>query len=219
MSKREVYKKLLIFGIVLNVVAILVVAVDRPETATNVSDWTSYKSKLGGFVASYPAGWSVKETEYKQGQRVDIEVKFYRTETTYMSSLIIADAAMLANLFKRHPERLQEPLLLACHKRVLSYLQRKFRRFEARDTSHGGTGPTESYVTDFTFSMRTNFMGGKMAGRVVSRWNGRKHIAVMLVCPQREYDQMLPVFDQFSKSLIAESASRPEDVLPPEDQE
>jgi len=50
------------------------------------------------------------------------------------------------------------------------------------------------------FSMRKGLMVRKMRGMVVSTWNGNKHIALQFVCPERDYESMLPLFQTFLQS-------------------
>ncbi|HUV04501.1 MAG TPA: hypothetical protein VMX94_05285 [Armatimonadota bacterium] len=219
MKDPAIFRKLLIFGIVANVGAILLLVYGKNEAAQNVS-WQPYTSKSLGFSLTYPSRWTVTEFEEPD---VETETKFVCSEETYFSALTSVKANIKANLFRNKPERLGKPLIVACHETVLADMPRKLKSFTQLNTTEMKVGspqePQEAVGTYFEFSMRRGLMMRKMKGMIVSTWNGNKHIALAFVCPDREYENTLPLFETFLESykpgriLERQSGERMGDIL------
>jgi len=199
-KEAAVFRKLLIFGIIANLGVILLLVFDKKEAGFDVS-WEPYTSKTLGFSLTYPKGWTIKEIERTN---VESEIRFAKSEGAYFSVLTCVEANIRANLFRSKPERLKEPLIVACHEAVLALMPMKFGGFTRLNAAEMKLGPTEAPIealgTSFVFSMRRGLMVRKMRGMVVSTWNGKKHIAFQFVCPECDYENVFPIFQTFLQS-------------------
>ena len=220
MKDPAIFRKLLIFGIVANIGVILVLAFHKNEASLDVS-WKSYASKAFGFSLTYPGGWIVTETEEPD---VESETRFARSVEVYFSAITNVKANIQANLFRSKPERLKKPLIELCHETVMADMPRKFRGFTQLSATKMEIGspeaPQEALGTYFEFSARGGLMVRKMRGIIISTWNGKKHIALQFICPDREYETVLPLFQTFLQSYKPARIFEPkpeerlEDILP-----
>lgn len=210
MATPEFFRKLLIVGIIANIGAILLVALDKPDTAETASqEWDTFRSGNLRYTVSYPGRWKVKEVFQSD---VEEEAMFMQTSDCYLSAFTVKGAAVKSTQMKNYTEdQLPKPLLEICHDEVLISLRDKYMRFNEMESSRDSLGqaglPIDAYRTSFSFTKRKGLMARRMRGEVMSTWNDGRHIALQFVCPEREYEDMRQVFEQFVKSYRPSSFS------------